>query len=842
MLRVLVALLVAGVVLLQELEHWGESPAYFRIVVLALAPAFFIAVIVYALLVLLGKLGRIRIIEKRRKAEARGDSRPIGRPERQGAGFAGGGFDGRGKEWYLVLRLAAERGLLSEARAKNWIARLGALPPGETTAEWLVEQGILTKDQLVGLQADLAAVEGPEEQAQEPAAPIQLVLSHAQGVPEIPGYEIVGVLGRGGVGIVYTAWQKSPRRLVALKVLRGGESATEAQRRRFKREVEAAARLSHPGIVSIYEFGQVGHQPYYSMEFVGGVPLDMFVADRNLSLRDMLLLMHSICDAAGYAHSQGVIHRDLKPANILVDVEGRPKILDFGVARILQAPGRDSLRTLTLDGQVLGTLPYMAPEQTMGLRGEIDERTDVYALGVILYELLTGLLPHEPRRDHAAELIRRIREEPPERPTRLNRAIDDELETIILKALEKRKERRYPKAAALAEDIRRYLVGEPIEAKHASTLYRIRKFAYRYRGALRTGVAVLVGLLIGATVTSLSKYGWTGELAAGHLLRALAIALPAIAIFAVLWFRARVRARLAEQEAHEAALAARGAAEEAREAERARQIAEREREAGERTLPAAVPEAAGAAARREVQEGPILPELDEPESVTATQRTQATQAAGAVDQKQPALEMALQQPSTGPKLKAGLRGRAGPVVWVPGWVYSTELKVVVISFLGAAILGGIVYCMLVLFERSQAAANAARGNVRQVSLAIESYKRDHDGNYPPSLDSLVGSYLHEPIEFAASYAYVGAIPGHVPDWVIICYSREGDRPSGRHVVRADGSVVWASETRLEEGALAGSYWAVKDAFGNELTEQRDAELREFYGIQELPLRRKPTGH
>ncbi len=431
------------------------------------------------------------------------------------------------RKWFLILAEAAERGFLSEAGAKSWIARLGALPPEQATAERLVEEGALTAAQLQDLRAVLATMETPEGEQGAPAGLVEAAAPEAQEFPRIPGYEMIGVLGKGGMGVVYTAWQKSPRRLVALKVMQQARLATEAQRRRFRREAQAAANLSHPGIVTIYEFGEVDGQPYFSMEFVGGVRLDTFVEQRDISLSESLLLVACVCEAVGYAHQCGVIHRDLKPANILVDVDGRPRVLDFGLAKISRTHERGELRTLTLDaqgraeqprvavehgagqaggadlstkvytleGQVLGTLPYMAPEQTLGRPGEIDVRADVYALGVVLYELLTGRLPHEPGLYPGLGLIRRIRRQRPPRPGTLNRLIGDDLETIMLKALEKEKERRYENAVALGQDIRRYLAGKPIKARPATAGYRLRKLAYRYRSALLRTAAALIAVL-----------------------------------------------------------------------------------------------------------------------------------------------------------------------------------------------------------------------------------------------------------------------------------------------------------------------------------------------------------
>ena len=380
-----------------------------------------------------------------------------------------------------ILRRAVENGFISVAEAEEWQARLEALPPGHATAEWLVDQGVLSVEAVAGLRALLGRSERKTTTHRLTSPPSGPWPAEPAPLPiEISGYEIIELLGSGGMGLVYKALQKTTQRLVAIKVLRTGV-ATETQRRRFQLEARAAADLSHPGIMTIYEFGEVDGQPYFSMELVEGTPLDEYLQNNRPPLKEKLALMKSICEVVAYAHQKGVIHRDLKPSNILVDEKGQAKILDFGLAKVTQAGSGENIRTLTIDGEVLGTVPYMAPEQTLGLPGATDVRTDVYALGVILYEMLTGTLPHEPSEDSALELMRRIQNEAPEHPRSKSHAIDDEIDKIIMKALDKDREYRYDNAGAFARDIGRYLAGEPIEAKSPTSLYYLTKLVKKHR-------------------------------------------------------------------------------------------------------------------------------------------------------------------------------------------------------------------------------------------------------------------------------------------------------------------------------------------------------------------------
>ncbi|MDX2116911.1 MAG: WD40 repeat domain-containing serine/threonine protein kinase [Planctomycetota bacterium] len=327
------------------------------------------------------------------------------------------------------------------------------------------------------------------------------------GAPIAPGgrighYEIKGVLGSGGMGVVYIAEQDRPRRIVALKVIRRG-LASRRMLRRFEAEAEMLGRLQHTGIAQIFEAGTWddggGPQPYIAMELVDGPALTRWVENKRLGTRESLALMAKVCDAVHHAHQRGVLHRDLKPGNILVqdgpDGIGQPKVLDFGIARPL-GDADPAATTLKTDiGQLVGTLAYMSPEQIGGSAEEVDVRSDVYALGVIMYRLLAGRLPLDLGDRSIPEAARIIMEQAPAPLSQVSKIFRGDVETIVFKAMEKDKTRRYQSAADLAEDLRRYLAGMPISAKRDSALYVLGKQLRRYRGVAIASAAAAIALL-----------------------------------------------------------------------------------------------------------------------------------------------------------------------------------------------------------------------------------------------------------------------------------------------------------------------------------------------------------
>ena len=331
--------------------------------------------------------------------------------------------------------------------------------------------------------------------------------------PESPrsigGFRIVRELGRGGMGIVYEAEQSEPRRRVALKVVRG-ELVDPDRRRRIEHESRVLALLRHPAIVPLFGSGHTADgSPWFAMELVEGRALDVALREDRPSLRSRLVLFRTICEAIAYAHQKGVVHRDLKPSNVLLSDEtsavrgpgelGEVKILDFGLARITDADV--SLISMPSDaGRIVGTLAYMSPEQLRGQSHEVDQRSDIYALGVMLYEMTTGARPYDLAGCWIGEAVERVDRTVPPRPGRLRPELRGDVETIIQKALAKDPRRRYQSASSLAEDIDRHLAGLPILAHPPSALYQLRKLVARHRSGAVAALAVAVcglGLLGG---------------------------------------------------------------------------------------------------------------------------------------------------------------------------------------------------------------------------------------------------------------------------------------------------------------------------------------------------------
>jgi serine/threonine protein kinase/Tfp pilus assembly protein PilF len=309
---------------------------------------------------------------------------------------------------------------------------------------------------------------------------------------EFGDYELLEEIGRGGQGVVYRARQKSLNRVVALKVIGLGQWATKAHVRRFRLEAEAAASLEHPCIVPIYEVGKRDGACYFSMKFVEGGQLDQVVRRAPMSTRQAVELIAKVARTVHYAHEHSILHRDIKPGNILLDASGEPHLTDFGLARLLET---ESSITHTLD--VLGTPSYMAPEQAVGNNAAISSATDVYGLGAVLYQLLTGQPPFAGGTTY--ETIKLLLDTEPRQPRLLNAKIDRDLSTICLKCLDKDPQRRYPSGLALAQDLQRWLKHEPIQARRTGISTRARKWVRRNRS-----IAALIALSVALAAGS----GW----------------------------------------------------------------------------------------------------------------------------------------------------------------------------------------------------------------------------------------------------------------------------------------------------------------------------------------------
>ena len=307
------------------------------------------------------------------------------------------------------------------------------------------------------------------------------------GLPQIPGYEVQAVLGRGGMGIVYRAWHLRLHRPVALKMLLAGACATPPERQRFLREAEAAAGLQHPHIVQVHDVGEHDGRAYFTMELVEGGSLAQKLAGTPQPAGKAAALLATLAEAVHVAHQRGIVHRDLKPDNVLLTADGTPKISDFGLARRLEGAAG-----LTLSGVPMGTPSYMAPEQAQGKPRAVGPGTDVYALGAILYELLTGRPPF--RGETVTETLQQVIADEPVPPSRLNPKVPRDLETICLKCLHKEPERRYASARELADDLGRFVRGESVLARPVGVVESLRRCVWRRPAA--TGMLAAVVLLV----------------------------------------------------------------------------------------------------------------------------------------------------------------------------------------------------------------------------------------------------------------------------------------------------------------------------------------------------------
>lgn len=357
-------------------------------------------------------------------------------------------------------------------------------------------------------------------------ADVQVAIAHVEDKAEpteevlqidggpIAGYRILSEIHRGGQGVVYKAIQENTNRIVALKILLQGAFASQRQRQRFEREIDVAASLKHPNIVTVYDSGVSHNRHYFAMEYVEGKPLESQILrvskegssrsskERKEERRHLLEMFQRICEAVAHAHQRGIIHRDLKPSNIRLEEDGEPRILDFGLAKLAFTANAEDQAFQTREGEFLGTLAYASPEQTTGDPDAVDIRSDVYSLGMILYELLAGQRPYPVEGDLSLTLAN-IRESEPNRLSRLDPSIDNELETIVSTALAKEPQRRYQSAHELSVDLGHYLRGEPINAKRDSSWYLLGKAVRRHRGLVTTA-ALFLAVISTALVVSLA--------------------------------------------------------------------------------------------------------------------------------------------------------------------------------------------------------------------------------------------------------------------------------------------------------------------------------------------------
>ena len=372
-------------------------------------------------------------------------------------------------------RLAELIEVLSEARGGEAVRLLGEQVAAHPRLASHLRELFAAMSMADAVAEASTILEPPESRAAEdPAVPLPAG-SFVPGVTPLPAsfddYELLEEIGRGGMGIVYRARQKSLGRIVAVKMLLRRDLATAADLARFRSEAEAAARLDHPGIVSIFEVGECGGHPFYSMRYIEGTTLAKRLAEGPVPLRETAGLLAKVAEAVDAAHHRGVLHRDLKPSNILIDSAGEPHVSDFGLAKRIEQD-----QSMTHTGAILGTPCYMSPEQAAGSRGDVGPTSDVWSLGAILYQMLTGRPPFQAA--NAMDTLLAVLESDPPVPRSLDPGVDRDLELIALKSLQKPQDLRYASAAGLAADLRAFLAGEPVAARRgglsdvASRLFR----------------------------------------------------------------------------------------------------------------------------------------------------------------------------------------------------------------------------------------------------------------------------------------------------------------------------------------------------------------------------------
>jgi serine/threonine protein kinase len=362
------------------------------------------------------------------------------------------------------------------------------------------------KQQIQALQSVNHLLGAAQSQASPASAPSAQQERDTAYRPTVPGYEILGVLGHGGMGVVYKARQVRLNRIVALKMILAGAHAGPRELARFRTEAEAAARLQHAHIVQIHEVGEQNGSPYFSLEFMDGGSLAQKLNGAPQPPRQAVDLVETLARAIHTAHEQGIVHRDLKPANVLLTADGLPKIADFGLAKRLNPEsGAPAQRDQTKSGDIMGTPSYMAPEQAAGKTKEIGPVTDVYALGAVLYEMLTGRPPF--RAETPFDTMSQVVSEEPVPPTRLQPKVPRDVETICLKCLRKEPGKRYASALALADDLRRFLNHEPIQARPVGRVEKLWRWCQRnpyVAGLSAIVVCLLLSVLLIATIATVS--------------------------------------------------------------------------------------------------------------------------------------------------------------------------------------------------------------------------------------------------------------------------------------------------------------------------------------------------